>query len=64
MKKYPAKDGWLHATLKINPIPERSIIEVYLSCGKKIEVAEYKELKSSVKIIYRYLTEEGPLSIL
>jgi hypothetical protein len=64
MKKYPANDGWIHATLKTENMPEKEAILTWLSCGKKIEVAEYKKLKSSVKIIYRYLTEEGPLSIL
>jgi hypothetical protein len=64
MKNYPAKDGWVHATLKIKPIPDRAMVEAYVACGLQIEVAEYKKLKYSVKIIYRYLTEKGPLIIL
>jgi hypothetical protein len=54
-KTYPIKDGWLHATLRYSGIHlSKDEVLNFLRCGKDIEVADYKELKTCHKVIYRF----------
>lgn len=60
-KEYPITEDWLHVTLKMKgELLSKPEVLKFLATGEEIEVVMYKELKKTIKAIYRYKKEVTP----
>lgn len=53
--KYPAKDGWIHVTLRFDHIPTEEVVKKMITqdCVDDYKWAEYRAFTKTVRLVYR-----------